>query len=66
MVSAAYALYDLQTKPAICYAGFGPLSDGVPELLGDGGESERLMPDPPRKSEPLMSFDKTAQYRRLK
>lgn len=38
-------------------AGAGPLSDGVPRFVGDGGDSEIIMPGPPRTSTKLESDD---------
>ncbi len=40
------------------------ISDGVPEFIGDGGESELRMPRPPRASTPLSDVDKTARMRK--
>lgn len=31
-------------------AGYGPLSDGIPVPIGDGGDSEKLPQRPPRNS----------------
>jgi hypothetical protein len=46
-------------------AGFGEISDGVPELL-DGDNTLPPKPRrPPRHSDPLAAFDKTAVYRKL-
>lgn len=41
------------------------LSDGVPEPVGDKGDSERLMPPAPRVSRPLDDEDKTRPIRRF-
>lgn len=45
-------------------AGFGPLSNGVPELLGKGGESERSMPPP--IGVPVRSTRDTIPMRKVK
>lgn len=37
-------------------AGSGPLSDGIPRSVGDGGDSEREMPDPPKASKRISSL----------
>lgn len=38
----------------------GDQSDGVPEFIGDGGESEKEIPPPPR----CFGFDKTRKAKR--
>lgn len=45
-------------------AGFGPISDGIPEAIGDGGSSETRMPAAPRVSRALIDYDKTAPTRK--
>ncbi len=45
-------------------AGFGPISNGVPLPIGDGGESERELPPPPPASRPMRELDKTLKFRR--
>lgn len=45
-------------------AGYGPLSDGVPEAIGAGGDSEKQLPPPPRVSRPVHDEDKTVQLRK--
>ncbi len=47
-------------------AGFGPISDGIPEKIGNGGDSERKMPGAPRCSRPLYDTDKTAPMRKAR
>lgn len=45
-------------------AGFGPITDGVPEPVGDRGESERRMP-PPLGVE-MCTAEITKRYRKVK
>lgn len=40
------------------------ISDGVPEPIGDYGESERALPPPPKVSRPLYDTDKTIPMRK--
>lgn len=44
--------------------GYGPLSDGVPEPIGDGGESEALMPRAPKGSKALYEYEHTIPMRK--
>ncbi len=44
-------------------AGFGPISDGVPVLVGNGGESENEMPPPIGTK--VRTADITVRIRRL-
>ena len=50
----------------VTLAGEGPISDGVPEPIGNAGESEREMPKAPRVSRPVYDFDKTMPNRRAR
>ncbi len=60
-----YTSYEVKRPvPLICLAGFGPLSNGIPEPIGNHGESEREMPPPPRASRPVCDYDKTQQMRK--
>lgn len=57
-----YTSYEVKpTVPLICLAGFGPLSNGIPEAIGSHGESEREMPPPPGRRR---LDDKTQQMRK--
>lgn len=40
-------------------------SDGVPEAIGEEGESEKQMPPPPRSSRPVRDYDKTRPFRKV-
>jgi hypothetical protein len=46
--------------------GYGPISDGVPEAIGDAGESERLMPPPPKASRILPEYEHTVPMRKVR
>ncbi len=48
----------------VTLAGYGPISDGIPEPIGDGGDSENKMPRAPRRSTPIIELDKTQPIRR--
>lgn len=41
-------------------------SDGVPEPVGDGGDSEKELPPPPRMSRPFDDDDPTVPMRKVK
>lgn len=45
-------------------AGHGFVSDGVPELVGDGDKSREVMPPPPRASKPVATRDRTVRMRK--
>jgi hypothetical protein len=45
-------------------AGYGPVSDGVPEPRGQGGDSEREMPPPPRTSRKMSQLEATVKMRK--
>lgn len=46
-------------------AGFGPISDGIPQPIGDGGDSEDVMPRPPRTSVQV-DVDQTKRMRKAR
>ncbi len=45
-------------------AGEGPVSDGVPEPRGQGGDSEREMPPPPPGSRKMSELEPTKKMRK--
>lgn len=62
---APYASYDLAFSPLLIeLAGFGPLSNGVPQAIGDGGASERRLPPPIGKRCVLVEEEATKPLRR--
>jgi hypothetical protein len=46
-------------------AGYGPLSDGVPESL-EGGEYQHTMPAAPLCSKPMCDADQTKRMRKAR
>jgi hypothetical protein len=51
------------TEQLVLLAGYGDISDGVPEAIGSDRETKR-MPPPPRVSRPLYDCDKTQPVRK--